>query len=121
MAPAPALTSLRTVEKWPALHSGASLPDVRIAIANERGREIAEQGELLFTHRGISGPAALNLSGRVARRLLDAPTVRLHLSLIHEKPDFRRLRQTDGFRPLRAWLARLLPNAYPAVIRALAK
>ena len=121
VAPAPALTSLRTVEKWPALHSGASLPDVRIAIATERGRAVAEQGELLFTHRGISGPAALNLSGRVARRLLDAPNVRLHLSLIQEKPDFRRLRQTDGFRTLHAWLSRLLPRALAGTILELAE
>jgi predicted Rossmann fold flavoprotein len=120
VAPAPALTSLRTLESWPARHSGVSLPDVEISIHGLRGREASERGEVLFTHRGVSGPAVLNLSGRVARRLLTEQTVRLHLALTREKPDFRRLRQTDGPRTLHAWLSRDLPRALAGTILELA-
>ena len=118
--PAPALTSLRTVETWPASHSGLSLSDVAIAADALRGRAATERGELLFTHQGISGPAVLNLSGRIARRLLSEKTVQLRLALLPESPDFRRLRETDGARPLHAWLARHLPRALAGTILELA-
>ena len=107
--PVPALTSLRTAETWPAAHSGLSLPDATIAIAGKGGPAV--RGELLFTHRGISGPAVLDLSGRVARRLLEMPDVGLLLDLAHEKPDFRMLRREAGARAIHAWLARQLPRA----------
>ncbi len=116
--PVPALTSLRTAETWPAAHSGLSLPDVTVAIAGPRGG--AERGELLFTHRGISGPAVLNLSGRVARRLRDGEPVPLELDLIHAKPDFQGLRRDAGPRPVLAWLARSLPRALAGTILELA-
>ena len=116
--PAPALTSLRTTENWPASHSGVSLPDVSISIAGQRGPP--ERGELLFTHRGISGPAVLNLSGRVARILLAEASVLLHLTLLRTPPDFLRLRQTDGPRTLHAWLARHVPRALAGTILELA-
>lgn len=114
--PAPALTSLRTVETWTALHSGLSLPDVTIAVDGLRGREATERGEILFTHRGLSGPAVLNLSGRIARLLLTEKTVRLQLTLTSEKPDFQRLRKTDGPRSLHPWLSRLLPRTLAGTI-----
>ncbi len=116
--PVPALTSLRTLESWPAAHSGLSLPDVSIAISAKRGR--STRGELLFTHRGISGPAVLDLSGDIARRLRQEPEVLLHLDLLHEAPDLRRLRETDGARPLHAWLSRLLPRTLARTILDLA-
>ena len=112
--PVPALTSLRTAETWPAAHSGLSLPDVTVAVAGPRGA--AERGELLFTHRGISGPAVLNLSGRVARLLRDGEPVPLALDLIHDQPDFQTLRREAGARPVLAWLARGLPRALAGTI-----
>ena len=108
--PAPALTSFHTVETWPALHSGLSLPDVTLTLPSLRGSEATERGEILFTHRGLSGPAVLNLSGRVARLLLKEKTVALHLSLTQEKFDFLRLRKTEGSRSLHSFLSRLLPR-----------
>ena len=108
--PAPALTSFHTLETWPALHSGLSLPDVTLTLPSLRGSEATERGEILFTHRGLSGPAVLNLSGRVARLLLKEKTVPLHLSLSQEKFDFLRLRKTEGSRSLHSFLSRLLPR-----------
>lgn len=116
--PVPALTSLRTAEAWPAAHSGLSLPDATVAIAGPRGA--FERGELLFTHRGISGPAVLNLSGRIARRLRDGAPVPIELDLVHEKPDFHLLRREAGPRPVLAWLARGLPRALAGTILELA-
>lgn len=116
--PVPALTSLRTEETWPATHSGISLPDVSISIAGKRGA--SERGELLFTHRGISGPAVLNLSGRVARRLREDGSVPIQLDLAHGKPDFTALRQDAGTWQIQTWLARQVPRALAKTILELA-
>ncbi|HZU98687.1 MAG TPA: NAD(P)/FAD-dependent oxidoreductase [Planctomycetota bacterium] len=49
--------------------SGVSLTDTRLALAPVGGKLLAERrGELLFTHRGLSGPAALDLSGELTAR-----------------------------------------------------
>lgn len=118
--PVPALTALRTEENWPAFHSGLSLPDVTLSIAGRRGREASERGEILFTHRGISGPAVLNLSGRIARGLRTEKEVRLHLDLTHETPDFRQFRQAAGIRTVHAWLARQFPRTLAGTLLDLA-
>ncbi len=118
--PAPALTSFHTVETWPALHSGLSLPDITLTIPALKGPVASERGELLFTHRGLSGPAVMNLSGRVARLLLKGNPVPIHLTLLHEKPDFLRLRKTDGSRTLHSFLSRLLPRTLADTLLQLA-
>lgn len=50
--------------------SGVTLEDVRLGLAVAGGGKLlAEQrGELLFTHRGLSGPTALDLSGEMTAR-----------------------------------------------------
>lgn len=59
----PALTSIETKETWPFALTGLSLRNVALSAFDARGRRIySEQGEMLFTHFGISGPLALTLS-----------------------------------------------------------
>lgn len=116
--PVPALTSLRTEETWPATHSGLALPDVALSIPGQRNA--VERGELLFTHRGISGPAVLDLSGRVARLLRTESSVPIQLDLLHEPPDFRRLRHDAGALAVHGWLARQLPRALAGTLLELA-
>ena len=118
VTPVPALVSLRTAEEWPAAHSGLSLPDVAISTTGKRKETV--RGEMLFTHRGISGPAVLDLSGRITRRLLEERTVSIQLDLVREVPDFRQLRQDAGSRSIHVWLARQLPRALAGTILELA-
>lgn len=55
--------------------SGVSLRDV-VLKARLGGKEAARwQGDLLFTHKGISGPAALGVSRAVAERMADGEVV----------------------------------------------
>ncbi len=116
--PVPALTGLQTVDDWPKRLSGLSLPDAALIVAGER--DAATRGELLFTHRGVSGPVVLDLSGRVARRLLAEQEVRLELRLAIDAPNFPRLRQTAGTGSVRTWLARQMPRALAATLLELA-
>jgi len=78
--PVPALVGLITREKWPAACAGAVFRAARLSIDLPRKRAEATEGEVLFTHAGISGPAALDLSGAVAQLLLKTDTVPLRLN-----------------------------------------
>ena len=69
----PALVPIETVESWPANLMGLSLKNVALsAYAKGPKKEkklYDEQGEMLFTHFGISGPLALTLSSLLPESL----------------------------------------------------
>jgi hypothetical protein len=70
---APALVPLLTAEAWTADLSGLALKNVSASlVTRSTGRVIAsEQGEMLFTHQGVSGPIILTLSRSL--RVTDEP------------------------------------------------
>ena len=115
--PVPALVPLVTRETWPRTCAGVSLPAAVLHIAQARGSGGSSSGGLLFTHRGVSGPAALNLSGRVARLLLDRESFPLRLDLFsgthavawQERLDFWRREQ--GKKQLTTLLANYMPHS----------
>ena len=77
---APSLTGLETAETWPGTLAGLSIKDARM-IAVQDGRTVAEErGDLVFTHRGLSGPGAFRISSRCAF-LQVSPRAPLALSL----------------------------------------
>jgi len=60
--PLPALTPIETGEDWPRRAMGISLKNVRLT-AEQGGKKLyTDQGELMLTHFGLSGPLALTLS-----------------------------------------------------------
>ena len=63
---APSLVPIVTKESWPAMLMGLSLRNVRLtatAVVKGKAKKLfSEQGEMLFTHFGISGPLVLTLS-----------------------------------------------------------
>ena len=62
----PSLVPLETVESWPFALSGITLKNVRLT-AKKGGRIIySEQGEMLLTHFGVSGPLVLTASAYIA-------------------------------------------------------
>jgi hypothetical protein len=65
--PRASLVPLLTREKWVRDLAGISLVDVRVRTRTEN-RRITTAGGLVFTHNGIGGPAALDLSRHVAER-----------------------------------------------------
>jgi hypothetical protein len=77
----PALVSLETREAWPARCAGVSLSPARAWIDLPRQPRAGVTGDILFTHRGISGPAVLDLSGDVSV-LLVGGEVPLRIDLV---------------------------------------
>lgn len=66
--PKPALVPLLVMADWVRSLSGVTLPDVVAAIVDATGRVLSSRREaLLFTHKGVSGPAVLDVSREVAR------------------------------------------------------
>ena len=78
----PALTAIVTEELWPERLAGLTLKNVALrAYVNDGKKEkriYNEQGELLFTHFGISGPLVLTLSSLLPE---DLARVRLAIDL----------------------------------------
>lgn len=85
--------------------------NVRLGLYEESGKRLEEvQDSLLFTHFGISGPAALNLSRHLLRARLERPDKKYHLCM--GNPNLETAEIADG------WL-RHEAERYPA--RSVAK
>ena len=74
----PALVPINTVEKWTSPLTGLSLKNVALRAYNGKKRIFSEQGEMLMTHFGISGPLVLTLSSLLPK---DLSNVRLSIDL----------------------------------------
>ncbi len=60
--PRGALVPIETNESWPAEMQGLSLKNVKLTLKCEDKSLFSDQGEMLFTHFGISGPLCLSAS-----------------------------------------------------------
>ena len=69
VAPVPALAPLITAEAWPKQLAGIVLEQARVRIDRKGQPREGRVGPVLFTHRGVSGPPVLDLSGAVAALL----------------------------------------------------
>lgn len=63
---APSLTSFVVKEEWCGRLAGLSLSDCRIECVLKNNLAISVEGDFLFTHFGISGPAVFSLSSKAA-------------------------------------------------------
>ncbi|MFZ2956161.1 MAG: NAD(P)/FAD-dependent oxidoreductase [Candidatus Ozemobacteraceae bacterium] len=138
--PCPALVPLIAQEAWPGILAGLTLLHVGIRmalrVATQDGFRVAvpdvshagdtESGSLLFTHKGISGPVTLDISGRVARALSTQDWVPI---LIDLAPDLtseewdrlvERARKDQGAKAALSLLRSLLPAALAKIVLDLA-
>lgn len=58
----PSLVPVNTMETWPSSLSGLTLKNVRLSAKQENKTIYSDQGEMMFTHFGITGPLVLSLS-----------------------------------------------------------
>lgn len=82
--PSAALAPLFTIKPPPASLSGLALRGVSL-VATAGGKSVERRGDLLFTHRGFSGPAALSLSRDVAELMGASGTCALFVDLFAEQ------------------------------------
>ena len=71
--PRPSLVPLRTRERWVRELSGVSFPDAKLSIFQNDRKLASRKGKLLFTHFGLSGPLALNMSRTIDELLKLGP------------------------------------------------
>lgn len=78
--PRPSLVPLESPDPDCAAMQGLTLKNVRLTVKDSRNRTVyAEQGELLFTHFGVSGPLVLSASAHI--RDFEKNPCRLHIDL----------------------------------------
>ncbi len=123
----PSLGSLVVEEKWVAALAGLSCPNAVLKIASTGYPHEPISGSLLFTHKGLSGPPALAISGRVAQALDEVGgRIRLKISFRDDRQLddwialFESWRRPFGTRLVRKLLAEALPKALAEVLCKLA-
>jgi predicted Rossmann fold flavoprotein len=84
----PSLTPIVIKELWVKKLQGLSLEDIEISIYEKGKKKISSQGEIIFTHEGISGPLVYNLSRTL--RGLDLKRIKLRIDFI-PKNNFKEL------------------------------
>lgn len=111
----PSLVPIETEEDCAEM-MGLSLKNVVLSVRdNERGKTVfSEQGEMLFTHFGVSGPLVLSASSRMERFERGRYTLNIDLkpALSEEKLDARVLRDFSERKNMRLGnaLRKLLPE-----------
>lgn len=118
VAPYPALVPLVAEEAWVPEMQGLSLRNVRLTITKPGNKRLYdEQGEMLFTHFGISGPVVLSASGHCSaywQKKHDKLTAHIDLkpALSTQQLDARLLREIQSMpnKHLGSLLKKLLPQ-----------
>ena len=123
--PRPSLVPLVAEQAFCARMQGLSLRNVAVKVKNGKGKMVyAEQGELLFTHFGLSGPLILTASAHMRDFDNDHYRVLLDLkpALDEEKLDQRLLRDLgeNANRDFRHVLEGLVPRLMVPVLAELA-
>ena len=110
----PSLVPLITKESWPRQLQGLSLKNVCLTASVHGKIKYCEQGEMLFTHFGISGPLVLSLSSVLATADWSEVALALDMkpALTPEQLDARVLR--DFKENPRKQLQNILPALLPA-------
>lgn len=118
----PSLVSILTEEAWCAEAAGLGLKNVALTVTDRKGRTVyREQGEMLFTHTGVSGPLVLSASAYMSKGAREYSIfVNLKPALSPQQLDARVLRDFAEYknRDFSNALDQLLPRTLiPVVVR----
>ena len=120
--PVPALAGLVTQENWPGTLAGVVLEKGGLRLDVKGASKQLLAGPVLLTHKGLSGPPALALSGEIAARLLTTSSVPVRVSFIADRSAadwlalFESWRQRHGGRALHNLLAGEVPRGLAAAL-----
>ncbi len=120
--PTPALAPLTSPATWVHELTGVALEEVEVRLVDRAGKLLARRRRpLLFTHQGLSGPAALDVSVHVGRAAGDGLSLRIDLLPALER-DALRTRLIDAARAKGTpHLARALPELPRRLVAAVAR
>lgn len=116
-----ALVPIALKDAWVKRVSGITLKQVKLTVFLNDKKQGNYQGELLFTHFGISGPMVLNMSKNVGK-LLTAGNVTLVLDLFPQfdhdvlAKNLQALLTTESNKKLKNTLGKLIPTALALAI-----
>lgn len=108
----PSLVAVETHEAWPCQLQGLSLKNVQLTLRSGKKALYSEQGEMLFTHFGLSGPLVLEMSCHLPDDLAQAHvTIDMKPALDASQLDARLVRELESQprRQLRSMMGALLP------------
>ena len=114
----PSLTGLETREAWPTRLQGLTMKNICLT-ARACGKIIySEQGELLFTHYGLSGPLAIECSAHLPDDLQADAALDLKPGLTPEQVRDRLEREltANGKKQLATVMQSLLPMRFAALL-----
>ena len=107
-----ALSAVETVEQWPCSLQGLSLRNVTLTMKKGKKTLYSELGEMLFTHKGISGPLVLEMSCHLPENLHQANiSLNLKPGLTAQQLSARLQREMDG--QSRRQLQNVMPSLLP--------
>lgn len=126
---APSLSALFTKETWPARIAGLSFQNTRLQSTTlgpndtSVNKHIATSGPLLFTHKGISGPAVFAFSSLIAYEKIDASRpLRISINLFPDKsePELKQMVEVlKKANPKKSWLnvlSELVPKSMAEIL-----
>jgi len=120
ITPHGALVPIETLETWPYELSGLSLKNVRLTLFLRDKEVYSEQGEMLLTHFGVSGPLVLSASSHLTPDVPAYLDIDLKPALTYEQLDKRILRdfKEASKKQFRNALGDLLPHSIiPNIVR----
>ena len=108
----PSLIGLESKEAWPRELQGLSLKNIRITLKKGKKSLYSEQGEMLFTHFGFSGPLILEASCHLPADIRDCMLeLDLKPGLTREQLDARLQRDLEA--GSRKQIRNILPGLMP--------
>lgn len=114
----PSLTGFDTRDEWAKDLQGLTLKNIALHAAWGRKSKYSEQGELLFTHFGVSGPLTLSLSSHLAGSDVKEARVWLDLKPALTQETLHNRLQEDIRQNGKKALSSLLPSYMPASLAA---
>lgn len=114
----PALTGFDTLDDWPRALQGLTLKNVALRASWPPRGSWRGQGELLFTHYGVSGPLALSLSSHLAGLDVAQAQVWVDVKPAIPREELRQRLVKDIAAQGRKSLSGLLPAYLPASLAA---
>jgi hypothetical protein len=120
----PALVALEVRESWAKSLAGVGVPDAAVRMAGP-GKTRSVRGPVLFTHRGVSGPAVLDISADVTEALRAESEVELRIRFTPDSREdwaarLEQWRANKGRKTLTALLKRHIPESVSLMILKLA-